>query len=55
MLASPEVRFTFDDNNTNPTDVTSYVLKESNKLVEEWMLIANITGTPRTLSFGNDR
>lgn len=28
----------------NPTDVAMYALKESNALVEEFMLLANITG-----------
>jgi exosome complex exonuclease DIS3/RRP44 len=42
-LASPEVRFKLDVENQNPTDVSMYQLKESNALVEEWMLLANIT------------
>jgi exosome complex exonuclease DIS3/RRP44 len=42
-LASPEVRFKLDVENQNPTDVAMYQLKESNALVEEWMLLANIT------------
>jgi exoribonuclease R len=44
-LASPEVRFKFEDeNSSNPTDVTEYAIKESHQLVEEFMLLANITG-----------
>lgn len=42
-LASPEVRFKLDAETMNPSDVTTYALKESNALVEEWMLLANIT------------
>jgi exosome complex exonuclease DIS3/RRP44 len=42
-LASPEVRFKLDDQTSNPSDVTAYALKESNALVEEFMLLANIT------------
>ena len=42
-LASPEVRFKLDGETSNPTDVSTYVLKEANALVEEWMLLANIT------------
>jgi hypothetical protein len=46
-LASPEVRFKFDDaESRNPTDVTEYAIKESHSLVEEFMLLANITGPP---------
>jgi exosome complex exonuclease DIS3/RRP44 len=46
-LASPEVRFKFEDeNSSNPTDVTEYAIKESHQLVEEFMLLANITGPP---------
>lgn len=42
-LASPEVRFQLDSSSQDPTDVMLYSLKESNALVEEWMLLANIT------------
>lgn len=42
-LASPEVRFVLDSESQNPTDVQLYALKETNKLVEEFMLLANIT------------
>ena len=48
-LASPEVRFTLDAETKNPTDVTAYALKESNALVEEWMLLANITVSKKVL------
>lgn len=42
-LASPEVRFVLDTESQNPTDVQMYALKEANSLVEEMMLLANIT------------
>ncbi|CAM9805277.1 unnamed protein product [Ectocarpus sp. 6 AP-2014] len=42
-LASPEVRFVLDSESQNPTDVQMYALKETNALVEEFMLLANIT------------
>lgn len=50
-LASPEVRFKLDSETRNPTDVTMYALKESNALVEEWMLLANITVSKQILRF----
>lgn len=50
-LASPEVRFKFEDEDSrNPTDVTEYAIKESHSLVEEFMLLANITGLSRHVS-----
>jgi exosome complex exonuclease DIS3/RRP44 len=42
-LASPEVRFVLDQATQNPLDVAMYELKETNALVEEFMLLANIT------------
>jgi len=42
-LASPEVRFVLDQQTQNPLDVAMYDLKETNALVEEFMLLANIT------------
>jgi exosome complex exonuclease DIS3/RRP44 len=50
-LASPEVRFTLDKESQDPTDVETYVLKQANALVEEFMLFANITVAKRTLRF----
>jgi exoribonuclease II len=50
-LASPEVRFKLDSETQNPTDVAMYSLKESNALVEEWMLLANITVSKQILKF----
>ncbi len=48
-LASPEVRFKLDSETSNPTDVNAYVLKEANALVEEFMLLANITVSKKVL------
>ena len=48
-LASPEVRFKLDVETQNPTDVSMYALKEANALVEEWMLLANITVSKKIL------
>ena len=48
-LASPEVRFKLDSETQNPTDVSMYALKESNALVEEFMLLANITVSKKIL------
>ena len=48
-LASPEVRFKLDGENDSPTDVTMYALKEANALVEEFMLLANITVSKKIL------
>ncbi|CAM9327074.1 unnamed protein product [Chrysoparadoxa australica] len=42
-LASPEVRFVLDSESQNPTDVQAYSLKDANAMVEEFMLLANIT------------
>ena len=42
-LASPEVRFKLDNDSHDPTDVEMYKQKETNSLVEEFMLFANIT------------
>jgi len=48
-LASPEVRFKLDSESQNPTDVQAYMLKEANALVEEFMLLANITVSKKIL------
>ena len=48
-LASPEVRFRLDADRENPTDVSVYALKEANALVEEFMLLANITVSKKIL------
>lgn len=41
-LASTQVRFTFDQETHNPTDVAFYHTFETNYMVEEFMLLANI-------------
>jgi len=40
-LASQEVRFELDSETQDPTDVAEYQQKETNKLIEELMLLAN--------------
>ena len=42
-LASPEVKFVFDSESLNPTDVQAYAMLEANDLVMEFMLLANVT------------
>ena len=42
-LASPEVRFNLDSVTQDPTDVKLYELKDTNALVEEFMLLANVS------------
>lgn len=48
-LASPEVKFVLDSESLNPTDVQSYALLEANALVEEFMLLANVTVSKKIL------
>ena len=48
-LASPEVKFVLDSESLNPTDVQAYTLMEANALVEEFMLLANITVAKKIL------
>ena len=48
-LASPEVKFVLDSESLNPTDVQAYTLVEANALVEEFMLLANITVAKKIL------
>lgn len=48
-LASPEVRFVLDTETQNPLDVQMYSLKDTNALVEEFMLLANITVSKKIL------
>jgi len=42
-LASPEVRFSLENDSQDPVDVEMKELKETNALVEEFMLLANIS------------
>lgn len=48
-LASPEVKFVFDSESLNPTDVKQYAMLEANDLVMEFMLLANVTVGKRIL------
>jgi len=40
-LASSEVKFELDSETQDPTDVAEYTMRETNKLIEELMLLAN--------------
>ncbi|KAJ3397145.1 exosome catalytic subunit dis3 [Lobulomyces angularis] len=42
VLASPEVRFNLENDSQDPVDVEMKELKDTNALVEEFMLLANI-------------
>lgn len=42
-LASPEIRFQIDSDNCEPVDVQVKQLRETNSMVEEFMLLANIS------------
>jgi exosome complex exonuclease DIS3/RRP44 len=42
-LASPEVRFSLENDSQDPVDVECKELKDTNALVEEFMLLANIS------------
>ena len=42
-LASPEVKFEIDTETHDPLDVGMYQVKEANHMVEEMMLLSNIT------------
>lgn len=42
VLASPEVRFSLENSSQDPIDVEMKELKDTNALVEEFMLLANI-------------
>lgn len=41
VLASQEVKFELDSETQDPTDVAEYTMRETNKLIEEMMLLAN--------------
>ena len=49
-LASPEVRFEIDTETHDPLDVGMYETRETNRLVEELMLMANIAVAERVLA-----
>jgi exosome complex exonuclease DIS3/RRP44 len=48
-LASPEVRFKISELTDSVTDATVYEIRETNKMVEEFMLLANIVVAERIL------
>ena len=47
-LASPEVRFEIDSETHDPIELESKEMKETNSLVEEFMLLANISVAKKT-------
>ncbi|XP_028406202.1 exosome complex exonuclease RRP44-like [Dendronephthya gigantea] len=49
-LASPEIRFHMDSETHDPIDVETKELRETNSLVEEFMLLANISVAKKILS-----
>ncbi|KAI8970424.1 exosome complex exonuclease RRP44-like protein [Mycotypha africana] len=49
-LASPEVRFNLENDSQDPVDVEMKELKETNALVEEFMLLANISVAKKIFS-----
>ncbi|EGC33012.1 hypothetical protein DICPUDRAFT_155003 [Dictyostelium purpureum] len=42
MLASPQVKFKTEEHGGDPSDVEIYQLRETNAMIEEFMLLANI-------------
>lgn len=48
-LASNQVKFSFDEETHNPTDVRMYPMYDTNSLVEEFMLLANIAVAEKIL------
>eukprot|EP00835_Amoeboradix_gromovi_P003760 NODE_261_length_12589_cov_0.423139.p2 type:complete len:730 gc:universal NODE_261_length_12589_cov_0.423139:9689-11878(+) len=50
-LASPEVRFKLENEAQDPVDLELKELKEANQLVEEYMLMANITVADRLYEY----
>ena len=53
-LASPEVKVQMDNETSDPIDVQSKELLETNSLVEEFMLLANISVARRIYQHFND-
>ena len=43
MLASPEIRFHIDSETNDPIEVQAKQLRETNSMVEEFMLLANVS------------
>lgn len=53
-LASPEVKVQTDSETSDPVDIQSKELLETNSLVEEFMLLANISVARRIYEHFND-
>src|SRR5271163_2366716 len=53
-LASPEVKIQTDSETSDPVDVQTKELLETNSLVEEFMLLANISVAKRIYEHFND-
>jgi exosome complex exonuclease DIS3/RRP44 len=51
VLSSNEVKFVIDKETNQPKDVEMYQLKEANSVVEEFMLLANISVGKRIVEF----
>lgn len=49
MLASPEIRFQVDSETHDPIDVEAKKMRETNSMVEEFMLLANISVAEKIL------
>lgn len=43
VLASPEIRFQVDSETHDPIDVETKKIRETNSMVEEFMLLANVS------------
>lgn len=50
QLASPEVKFEIDTETHDPLDVGMYMVRETNQMVEEMMLLANCTVAEKCLA-----
>jgi exosome complex exonuclease DIS3/RRP44 len=50
QLASPEVKFEIDTETHDPLDVGMYMVRETNQMVEEMMLLANCTVAEKCLT-----
>jgi len=48
-LASPEIRFQVDNETHDPIDVEAKKVRETNSMVEEFMLLANISVAEKIL------
>src|SRR5688572_25219475 len=49
-LASPEIKFKFDVDRENPTDVSEYKHVSTHFMIEEFMLLANIAVAEKIVS-----